>query len=85
MFARRCTFLKDEEPNKLGSRKEMGVHREAESEGGRMLGENGEPWWGNFWPDERKPHRRIYVRVRLTNKPDPNSHTESHVIDAVGR
>ncbi len=59
MFARRCTFLKDEEPNKLDSRKKMGVHREAESEGGRMLGGNGEPWRGNLWPDKQKLHRNL--------------------------
>ncbi len=85
MFARRCTFLKGEESNTLGSGKKMGVHREAESEGGRTLGRNGEPWRENLWPDKQKMHRRIYVRVRMPNKSKPNSCTESHVVDAVGR
>ena len=39
----------------------------------------------NLWPDEQKPHRRFRMRVRLHNKPKPNSYTESCGINVAGR
>ena len=32
----------------------------------------------NLWSDEQKSHRRLYMRVRLPNKPKPNNYTESY-------
>ena len=74
------------DPNPPGSGKEIaegkGVHREVESEGSRMWGKKPR---ANLWPDEQKPHKRLYARARLPNKSKPNSYTESHVVDAAGR
>ena len=39
----------------------------------------------NLWSDEQKSHIRLYMRVRLSHKPKPNSYTESCMIDAADR
>lgn len=35
----------------------------------------------NLWSDEQKPHKRLFMRVRLHNKSKPNNYTESCVVN----
>jgi len=35
----------------------------------------------NLWSDEQKSHRRLYMRVRLHNKPKPDNYTESCMVN----
>ena len=43
------------------------------------------PCWTNLWPDEQKPHIRLWTRVSLLNKTKPNSCTESVTVNAAGK